>query len=410
MQVIIADDTTGAGDSGVHFAASGRRVALLLSRAALGAASAAHDMAVLSTETRFMNTASAARELRAALADCRAAGAEIAYKKIDSTLRGNPGAEIGALMEGGAFRAALVCPAMPKTGRVIRDGRLFINGRALDDAQSGSDPFNPVPSADVSEVLAGQTGLCIMNLSLARVRAGGEELAAGIAGLIGSGAKIIVADAETDGDLAAVAAALRRLREASAGPGILPVGAGGFAEAMAGPAKRRAEAAPRGRLLAVVGSLTKISLEQTDHAAARGFRLLELDTEAWAADPGAELARLASGAGADGAPLLLRNRVAPSGRIDVADGIRVAGMFAASARAVAVAGNCGVLYATGGSTAMAVLQALGVSAVTLERECMPGVVMSSFAPAGTKLRRFISKAGGFGGPDTIARIAEAVHG
>jgi uncharacterized protein YgbK (DUF1537 family) len=59
---------------------------------------------------------------------------------------------------------------------------------------------------------------------------------------------------------------------------------------------------------------------------------------------------------------------------------------------------------------MAVLRALGVDAVTLERECMPGVVMSSFAPEGTKLRRFVSKAGGFGGPETIVRIAEAARG
>jgi uncharacterized protein YgbK (DUF1537 family) len=59
---------------------------------------------------------------------------------------------------------------------------------------------------------------------------------------------------------------------------------------------------------------------------------------------------------------------------------------------------------------MAVLRRLGVRAVTLEREFTPGVVLSSFAPAETQLRWFISKAGGFGGPDTITRLAEATRG
>lgn len=414
MHVIIADDITGAGDSGIHFAVAGRRIALLLSRAALGETLASHEMATLSSESRFLEPAEAAGAVRQIMRECRAAGADIVYKKIDSTLRGNPGAEIEAMLHEGTFRTALVCPAMPKTGRTVRGGKLFLHGQSLDDTESGKDPFNPVFSADIAGILAGQTDLPIAGISHAHVRAGEEALAKIISSMTVNGARILVSDAESDFDLAAIAAAIRLLRDDPGTAGaqnILPVGAGGFAEAIAGPARPNAGAAPHGRMLAVVGSLTRTSLEQIDYAAIHGgFRLLDMDIEAWQTDPDAELRRLTALATLDDSPLLLKNRVAPSGRIDVADGIRAAAMFAETARAVSVAAGCGILYVTGGNTAMAVLQKLGVHAVTLEREYMPGVVMSSFAPAGTKLRCFISKAGGFGCPKTIVRLAEAIRG
>lgn len=413
MHVIIADDITGAGDSGVHFAAAGRRIALLLNRAALGETLANHEMATLSSESRFMEPGEAAKAVRQTVRECRAAGADVVYKKIDSTLRGNPGAETEALLDEGSFQIALVCPAMPKTGRTVREGKLFLHGRSLGDTEVRNDPFNPVPSDDVAGTLAGQTDLPIANISLAHVRAGGEALAETVSSMAAKGARILVADAESDFDLATIADAVRRLRNASRavhGKSILPVGAGGLAEAIAGPTGASPAAAPRGRMLAVVGSLTGTSLAQIDYAASHGgFRILDMDVQAWLADPDAEFRRLTSLAAIDDAPLLLKNRIAPSGRIDVDDGIRAAAVFAEAARAVSVAAGCGILYATGGSTAMAILQKLGVHAVTLERECMPGVVMSSFAPAGTKLRRFISKAGGFGGPETIARLAETAR-
>jgi uncharacterized protein YgbK (DUF1537 family) len=148
-------------------------------------------------------------------------------------------------------------------------------------------------------------------------------------------------------------------------------------------------------------------LEQIDYAAAHGgFRLLDMDVEACREGADAEIARLCALAAGCDTPLLLKNRVVPTGRIDVADGLRAAAVFAEAAQAVSAAAGCSILYVTGGSTAMSVLQRLGVDALTLERECMPGVVMSSFAPAGTNLRRFISKSGGFGGRDTIARLVD----
>lgn len=405
-EAILADDITGAGDSGIHFAAAGRRVALLLRRDALVEAFGSHDTVALSCESRFLEPAAAAREARLAVRDCRDAGADVAYKKIDSTLRGNPGAEIEAILDEGGFRAALVCPAMPKTGRVVRGGTMFLHDRPLDETEAGRDPFNPVASARVAEILSGQTALPIGSVGLDAVRAGKGALAGAVSSALDAGARIIVADAAGDADLAALADLLRSFRR-DASTRLLPVGAGGLAEALAGSPASSPGAAPRGRMLAVVGSLTSASMAQIDYAVAHGgFRPLELDLEAARIDPEAEYARLAAVANVDAQPLMLKNRLLPSGRITSAEGEWAAAVFAEAARAVCAATGCSILYATGGSTAMAVMEALGIHSVTLVRECMPGVVLASLVSRETGLRWFISKAGGFGGPETIARLAE----
>ena len=405
--VILADDITGACDSGIHFARAGKRTALLLSRDAMKETFADHDVVVVSYESRFLEPAAAAEVAREAVRDCRRAGAKVAYKKIDSTLRGHPGAETEAILQEDGFAAALVCSAMPKTGRLIRDGMLYLNGRPINEMDAGRDPFNPVTSANVAEMLARQTALPIANIGLEHVRAGVGSVRETIKKLIASGNRILVADAVEDGDLSLLALSLRPDCGDPSMPRILPVGAGGFAEALAGSHKAGADPEPSGRMLAVVGSLTSTSMAQLEYATAHdGFRLLELDMEKAFADSDAELKRLASLATLDDRPLLLKNRVPPLGQMDPADGTRAAAIFAAATRMVSTVAHCSILYASGGSTAMAILESLHLASITLEREYMPGVVLSSLPNNELGLRWFISKAGGFGAPETLVRLAE----
>ncbi len=56
----------------------------------------------------------------------------LAGKKIDSTLRGNPGGELEAMMAAQGCRMAVVAPAYPAAGRHTRDGRCYVHGVPLD--------------------------------------------------------------------------------------------------------------------------------------------------------------------------------------------------------------------------------------------------------------------------------------
>lgn len=405
-EVIIADDITGAGDSGVHFALAGKRTAMLLERSALGETLRSHDAVTVSSESRFLSPAKAAEAVRAMADECQRAGACVAFKKVDSTLRGNPGAEIEAVLDATGRDAALVCVAMPKTGRTCLEGVLLLHGKPIKETEAGKDPFNPVGFSVIAEILAVQTDLPIGHLPLEAVRSGPAAMRGMVEAMIASGMRIIIADATTDADLAKLGAFLRE-----AGSGLLPVGAGGLAEALNGGAVPCACPGPQGRLLAVIGSLTEATKGQIRYVEEHGdFHFLDLDMELAFRNPGEEISRLAVAAcGAGRRNLLLKNRVMPRpGVISTEDGVRAARIFGKAAKAVCQATDCSILYATGGSTAVAVAANLGLRSVTIDRECMPGVVLSSCSCPGTRLRWFISKAGGFGSLDTIIKLTAGI--
>ena len=412
--IVLADDFTGSGDSGVHFARAGNRTALLLELDDLERELPAYEALCLSTESRFLEKDEAAKAVRGLAARCVAAGGDIVFKKVDSTLRGNLGAEIEAVLDVAGYRAALVCTAMPKTGRTCAGGCLFLNGVPLHETEIGRDPFNPVSTSVVAEVVAGQTELATDTLGLDAVRSGLEALRARVLDMLDAGCRIIVADAETDADLAALGNLLREARKGGDGlPSLLAVGAGGLAEAFTGAAGTTPPE-PRGRLLAVMGSLTGVSREQADLAAASGlFFPLLLDMDAGLADPEGECARLAREATEAGDKHLLLRAKHGTGqsRPNTEQGTRAAALFGKAAKALCEAVPCDMLFATGGSTAVAVAASLGIGAIRLESECMPGIVLGTCA-SGAGITWFISKAGGFGSPQTLCALGErfAVNG
>jgi uncharacterized protein YgbK (DUF1537 family) len=411
-EVIMADCMTGAGDSGIHFAQTGKRAALLLERAALEETLRTYAVVSLSSESRFLPPGEAMAAVRGTVEDCRRAGARIIFKKIDSTLRGNPGAEIEVVLDAVGAKAALLCAAMPKTGRTCRGGVLLISGKPLHETEAGRDPFNPVSRSAIADILVDGTGLPSGNLFLDAVRSGRRAIHDHVEKMIAAGKRILIADAETDADLAILGELLRdgryniRTHDAAV---LLPVGAGGLAEAIAGPPVHRHWGRLYGRMLAVVGSLTDVSREQIEYAASHGdFHVLDLDVERARKEPEREMSRLVGEAmSSPHRHLLVGSRAHPrlAGGIGVPTRAQTAGLFALAAKAIHHAVGCSLLYGSGGDTAVAVAAALGVRALTLERECLPGVVLSSCTHPTAAPRWFATKAGGFGGPDILARLA-----
>ena len=120
---IVADDLTGACDTGALFAGEAP-----VPVSVWPAAPPAAAVRTLDTESRGATGAEAAARVAGAPA---LAPAERYFKKIDSTLRGHVGLEIDALMRATASDSALVCPAFPAQGRVVVERVLLIEiGRA----------------------------------------------------------------------------------------------------------------------------------------------------------------------------------------------------------------------------------------------------------------------------------------
>src|SRR6185295_11388054 len=152
---IIADDLTGACDTGCLFAGAGP-VGVLASPALTGAApSGITPVLTVDTESRALPPREAVAAIHAAariLRERLAAGR--VFKKIDSTLRGATGVELTALLDHGPpFTGALVCPAFPAQGRVVRHGRLLVDSVPVHESAIARDPAFRTATSDVTGLL-----------------------------------------------------------------------------------------------------------------------------------------------------------------------------------------------------------------------------------------------------------------
>ncbi|ASY59756.1 four-carbon acid sugar kinase family protein [Sinorhizobium sp. CCBAU 05631] len=165
---IIADDLTGALDTGTPFVDAGLSVAVALDVEAVEAAIATGaEVVVVNTVSRALDSLRAAdRVRRAAAALCRTSPVFV-LKKIDSRLKGNVGAESEALAFAVGRRRLAVAPAVPDQGRYTREARVagfgvgeplpikpLFSGSAIDvriaDAASDEDLDALVESLDWS--------------------------------------------------------------------------------------------------------------------------------------------------------------------------------------------------------------------------------------------------------------------
>ncbi|CAN7265221.1 four-carbon acid sugar kinase family protein [Rhizobium sp. LjRoot98] len=128
---IIADDLTGALDTGTPFVEAGLKVAVAIDIEAVAEALARDpDVVVISTASRALSADEAARKVQAAVAALGSVMPPILFKKIDSRLKGNVAAESLALAEVAARSRIVVAPAIPDQQRFTIDGA--VTGRGVD--------------------------------------------------------------------------------------------------------------------------------------------------------------------------------------------------------------------------------------------------------------------------------------
>jgi uncharacterized protein YgbK (DUF1537 family) len=384
--VIVADDLTGAADTGVQFRRAGISARVWLE----AHPPEDHGATVYDVDSRALGSAEAAARLMALCPILGDAAAGPLYKKVDSTVRGNVGAESEALLRALGRRVAMIAPAFPANGRTTRGGVQHVDGVPVHRTAAASDPAHPMRHPSIEAALRSQTGLPITLLPLDVVRRGPDEIAAALASMdLG----LAVADAEQDADLAAIAAAVARL-----GSSCLPVGSAGLAAHLPAAwhlvttAAEDSPARPFGRMTAalfVCGSLNPRTLEQAEQLAEL---LGAAPVDALAEDAAAQAAaRLRAGQ-----PVVLSSAGARS-----LTAAQVAAAIGATFREVVAQARPEALLLTGGDTARAALGAVGAHGVELEAELLPGLPIGRLRGGTLEGTPVITKAGGFGPPDAL---------
>lgn len=381
---VVADDLTGAGDTAVQFVRAGWRTELQLS-----AADTAAEVVAVTTDSRALPADEAARAVGEAVQGLRAAGVDLLYKKVDSTLRGAIRAEIdGVLDMWGPGAVAVVCPAFPANGRTVRDGVLLVHGTEVHRTAAGRDPVTPITESHVADLLDAEhvhlTGTARRDAELLR-----------------EAGPVAVVDAETEADLERVAAAVTAL-----GSDAVPVGSAGLAAQLARTWAPEHTYRPS---LVVVTSLHSNTREQVARLAAEPGTRVErpgpadlANEEAWQSwsrtvlerfDPQAPHLALVAPEDRDGA-------LSPA---DVAR--RLGGLAARIAEEHVLSG----LVVTGGDGARALTTQLQARAIALTGEVAPGIPIGTVSGGPRHGLTIVTKAGGFGSPTALLDAADTVR-
>lgn len=394
---IVADDLTGALDTAGQWARCGLRTYAILGAGPLP-----------DTEAVAIHTGSRAATAEQAYGRARQAAQRLqgrtVYKKVDSTFRGNIGAEVQGLLDGLGLHRALIAPAFPAAGRTLQGGILYVHGVPLHQTEFRIDPQWPARESHVPTLLARQTIRRVGHLPLDIV-AQGEEAICGV--LQASAAEIVVADAVQMEHLCTLARAAVHMA-----PPWLCCGSAGLAEpwlhalgwtpAAAAPFCWEPQAGP---VVVVAGSrhpAVARQLRKTEEN--RGLHLIHLALEEGENSAQWSQAQRILAAGCHLALTTTFSVHRPGQEANVA-----AYLGRATAQVCANTGVLGLIL-TGGDTAEAVCSAMGMAGLQVVGEVQPGIPAATAVGGQGAGLRLVTKAGGFGDDEALVQSMDFIQG
>lgn len=399
QMAIVADDLTGALDAGVCMLPSRVAVATSADRAADTISRQLPDVLSVNAGTRHLSPSEAYDQVAALVRLARHSGCQTVFKKTDSALRGNVGAELAAALEVSGAPRLHFLPAFPAMGRTTLDGVHLVDGVPVAQSAFGSDPFEPVRQSYVVAIIATQTSVPV------RLVRSDEPVPQDFEG-------IVVYDAQTDDAMYQRVVQLRDLGELGA-----VAGCAGLAQALRTlhyDGRGAAQADFGGNLLAVCGSVNIVSRAQCRYAQDNGAAIFPIaerqkcDAGWIGSDEGRRFVREVSGSWrsrpltvVDGSGMEDLTQLLPKGadvRQTVAD--NVARLLLAICRE----GIHGSVLVMGGDILSSFLTAANVGTVRPLGEATHGIVVFQIEVGGCPFS-FAAKSGGFGAKDLFVQLA-----
>ena len=268
--LVIADDFTGALDTGVQLSKQGIPVLVTtVTNGFFAEASSDIEVLVLDIESRHVIAEDAAQIVFRVAREAINVGIKRIYKKTDSTLRGNIGAELMALLDASGGNQLAFIPAFPKGHRTTVNGIQYLKSVEINQTVFAQDLFDPVIHSSVADTIKQQSTVATDTITKDRY---------GEAGKLYPEKTICIFDAETDDDLIQLGYALRdadRLR--------FIAGCAGFAGILPQVLELKNKELKwkncSKNILIVSGSVNPISMEQLEYAKKIGYQALTLSPE-----------------------------------------------------------------------------------------------------------------------------------
>lgn len=412
--LIIADDFTGALDTGVKFVAAGAAVRVITNyEYDFSQVDDRVQVLVMDAETRHITSQEAYDRVYQIVTRASQSGISYIYKKTDSALRGNIGSELAAALDATGKQVLHFLPAFPKMGRTTCGGIQYIDDVPVEDSVFGKDPFEPVVCSDVAELIRLQSDVNVAVMTDKTILIDPKE------------PTIAVYDAKTDEELQHLAKLLAQEEQLS-----VMAGCAGMAETLPDLLGLGGSVAPvldsKPQFLVACGSVNPITKAQLDYAQMHGFRRIRLTPQQklevgyFETEIGRKkIAELAAEVKAAGRCILDTNDE-PGGADTVAYArecgitlevlrVRIAATLGYLLKELIEAGVEHTMLITGGDSLLGFMNEVSVYEMTPVSELEPGTVLSRFEING-KDYEVISKSGGFGNERLMVELAAKLIG
>jgi 2-keto-3-deoxygluconate permease len=411
--LIVADDFTGANDTGVQFSKRHLRTIVITNNDHINKSLEDCDVLVVDTESRFDNKDTAYRKTYKIGKLVKAKNIKYIYKKLDSTFRGNIGAEISGMMDSLEINHAIIVPALPSYGRITKNGNVYVKGVLLAETETANDPKTPVRESYIPRIISHQTDKKIDIISYNEVISGEQSLIQRVQQLFKNGIQMIVIDAQEKEDLALIASAITTIKEK-----VLFVGSYGLAEHL--PKYFDIKKEKKSNII-VAGSVSEVTRKQIDYVIEKlpvtliDVEIGKLFTRELHKEKNRiiDVIKVSSKKGED---IIIRSASSKAivtksfekgqeyglDRFKVSEAI--ASFLGEIARYIIQEIKINGILFTGGDIAIKAAQCLNISGTIIQDEILPGVPYGYFVEEQYKNIIIVSKAGGFGDEDAIFQV------
>lgn len=419
---IIADDFTGANDSGVRLAQKGLKSRVILASTEKGNSQQNDeiDVWIVDTNSRAMEEKAAYETVLKEIEGLKERGVSLFYKKVDSTLRGCVSAELKAMQKAASMDLIFIAPAFPSMGRTVENGKLYVNGTPVTETEFARDPKTPVLHSYIPDLLASDD-IDIAVLTTDTLHSAHPE--AWVLGQVQQGVKWIVCDVKEESDFPLLASLEQKLDLALGW-----AGSAGMINHLYGEHGKQEQVehsldSPAEKVLVVSGSLSAKTQEQIEKLKSRsGTQMIEIDPLMLLENPKKSVAFLASleeKEGWDSAVIYVgafqknrdnvsawaknNNRSANQTAKGISEGL---GHLVQNAMELA---DFDALIMTGGDTAKDICSILGIYDMELRFEVEAGLPLGVVSLNGKEVT-VVTKAGGFGAAESLLNTIDYLKG
>jgi D-threonate/D-erythronate kinase len=251
--LIVADDFTGANDTGVQLKRRGIDTNVVFSSKLTAIDSSSF---VIDTESRGLSSEEAYNTVKNIVGGLDFSNFKYIIKKIDSTLRGNVASETKALDEAYESELVIFAPALPDLRRTTIGGIHMLNNVRITSTEMAKDPKTPVREDNIIEILKQVYFEKITHIPLSLVQDSDIDLSEG---------RIFTFDAVTNQDMRNIIKA-----SISTGKKVLWVGTAAMADNLFEIEKATAP------VLSIVASVSSVTRDQVKYAEDNGITLIKV--------------------------------------------------------------------------------------------------------------------------------------